>query len=230
MCLLFKFFIFGIIFIQTASAQTVSSYLPAKIAPKEKYLFYLHGAVVTLYGNNAVNDAAPEWGPYEYANILDSLKQYGFNIISENRKKEIPDSFYTEQLRLQVDSLLAARVPVKNITVVGASSGWDIALRASAKIKNPKLKFVLMGGCWPNTYKDYSGIKLYGRFLSIIEKSDPHGSCTAIFTNRENIKEFRELVLNTGLSHGFFYKAREAWVAPVVAWANGRKYQIPSKH
>ena len=67
------------------SGQSISSFLPKKLTPSGKYLFYLHGGVVTVLGNNAINQSVPEWGPYEYLNILDSLRIRGFNIISENR-------------------------------------------------------------------------------------------------------------------------------------------------
>ena len=63
-------------------AQSVSSALPAKLSPADRYLFYLHGGVVTVLGNNAINQSVPEWGPYEYLNILDSLRKRGFYIIS----------------------------------------------------------------------------------------------------------------------------------------------------
>lgn len=39
----------------TAVAQTVSSSLPKNISTSDKYLFYLHGGVVTVLGNNAIN-------------------------------------------------------------------------------------------------------------------------------------------------------------------------------
>lgn len=64
-------------------AQVVSSFLPKPIASTEKYIFYLHGAVVTALGDNAINKPAPEWGPYQYSHILDSLRSLGYNVISE---------------------------------------------------------------------------------------------------------------------------------------------------
>lgn len=74
--------------------QSVSANLPSTLKRSEKFLFYLHGGVVTVLGNNAINQSVPEWGPYEYLNILDSLRKRGFNVISENRKEPVPDSFY----------------------------------------------------------------------------------------------------------------------------------------
>ena len=199
-------------------AQSISPSLPQKIERSEKYLFYLHGAVVTVLGNNAINQSMPEWGPYEYLNILDSLQSHGFNIISENRKEAVPDSFYTNKISNQIDTLFKAGVKPENILIIGASAGSAISINVSAKLKNNKMKYVIMGGCWPDTYKDYLSIDLYGYFLSIIEKSDPHGTCSKIFEKRKKVKNYKEITLNTGLSHSFIYKGYKEWIDPIVKW------------
>lgn len=201
-----------------AFGQTVSTFIPKQIKKSGKYLFYLHGQIVTELGNNAVNQSVPEWGPYEYVNILDSLKKRGFNVISEARKKGVENSVYTDKISTQIDSLLKAGVKTQNIIVVGASAGWDIALKVSSKLKNKSLSFVIMGGCWPVTYKDYRPIELFGSFLSIIETTDPHGTCNKIFEGRKTLSSYKEIKLNTGLSHGFIYKGHKEWINPIVAW------------
>jgi hypothetical protein len=198
--------------------QAVSSPGPATIVDSQLYLFYLHGALITEMGNNATNRGAPEWGPYEYLNILDSLKTHGYNVISEIRKREVDNQFYVDKIARQIDSLLRKGVGADQIIVVGASSGWDITLRVSSKMQNEDLNFVIMGGCWPESYKDYRTIELYGNFLSIIEKTDPHKTCGMIFTKRKRIKGYKEIELNTGLSHGFFYKGRKDWIEPISEW------------
>ena len=68
--------------------------LPKTIDKKGRYLFYLHGGVVTVLGDNAINNGAPEWGPYEYSNILDSLRLRDFYVVSERRFPEVKDSSY----------------------------------------------------------------------------------------------------------------------------------------
>jgi hypothetical protein len=198
--------------------QTVGKWLPEQINKKASYIFYLHGGVVTRFGDNAINSSAPEWGPYQYLKILDSLRSLGFHVISENRKLGINDSVYVGRLARQVDTLLRAKIPPRNILVLGASAGWDIGVRAAPLIKNKNMNFVLMGGCWPNTYKDFTKIRLIGNFLSVIEESDPHKTCSAIFQDRNEITSFKEVKLNTGLSHGFFYKPRKVWIDPVLEW------------
>jgi hypothetical protein len=202
----------------SATGQSISSFLPQKIVRSEKYLFYLHGGVVTVLGNNAINQSVPEWGPYEYLNILDSLRSRGFNIISENRKETIADSFYVNKISNQIDTLFKSGVKPGNILVAGASAGSVITINVSANLKNNEMKYVIMGGCWPGTYKDYQHIELYGHFLSIIEASDPHGTCSKIFEKRKQVKSYKEITLTTGLSHGFIYKGYKEWIDPIANW------------
>lgn len=58
----------------TAAGQIIGTGIPTEIKKTDKYLFYLHGHLVTVLGDNAVQQSYPEWGPYEYSNILDSLR------------------------------------------------------------------------------------------------------------------------------------------------------------
>ena len=139
-------------------------------------------------------------------------------IISENRKGGIEDSLYVDKMSKQIDTLFKAGVKPKNILIVGASAGSAIAINLSAKLKNNKMKYVIIGGCWPDTYKDYLHIELYGHFLSIIESSDPHGTCSKIFEGRKQIKSYKELILTMGLSHGFIYKGYKEWIDPIMKW------------
>jgi len=205
--------------LQTAVvAQNIRHDLPTRIDPAAYYLFYLHGAVVTVKGDNAISDPVPQFGPYQYSRILDTLRAHVLYVISERRLQGVDDSVYTNKIALQVDTLLKARVPVRNIILVGASAGSNIVLRVSARLKNPQMKYVIMGGCWPETYKDYSDIQITGRFLSIIESSDPRGTCAQMFQNRTQVKDFHEIKLETGLDHGFIYKPYAAWIDPLVQW------------
>jgi hypothetical protein len=136
-----------LLFSTTALGQTIGTHLPSPINKSEKFLFYLHGGVVTVLGNNAINQSVPEWGPYEYLNILDSLRSRGFNVISERRFEGVNDSVYANKMVSQIDSLFKAGVKPKNILVVGASAGWNITLQVSDKLKDKNMKYVIMGGC-----------------------------------------------------------------------------------
>ncbi|MDN5287927.1 MAG: hypothetical protein JWR38_4201 [Mucilaginibacter sp.] len=198
--------------------QTISSALPAIVNPNGNFLFYLHGGVVTDEGNNGMTKAMPQWGRYEYLNILDSLRNRGFTVVSERRRPGVDDSLYVNKIVRQVDSLLQNGVPINHVMIVGASSGAAITLNVASALKTKRMKYIIMGACWPDTYKSYLGLTLEGRFLSIIEKSDPHGTCSAIFNSRPKVSRFQEIVLNTGLSHGFLFKGYKDWLDPVTKW------------
>lgn len=205
--------------LQVAStAQNIQHDLPTKINAAGYYMFYLHGGVVTVKGDNAINDPVPEYGPYQYSRILDTLRGHGFYVISERRLPGIDDSVYAQKITQQVDTLLKAKVPVSNIILVGASAGSNIVLLVSDKVKNPDIKYVIMGGCSPDIYKYYLNLTIGGRFLSIIEASDSRGTCSKIFENRKQLKDFQEIKLETGLNHGFIYKPHAAWIDPIMQW------------
>ena len=75
---------------------------------------------------------------------------------------------------------------------------------------------MIIGGFWPETYKDYLSIELCGNFLSIIESSDPHGTCEKIFADRKYLESKNEVVLNTVPNHGFIYKEYREWLDPLL--------------
>lgn len=208
--------------VHASRAQTVSASLPKNIDKNAHYLFYLHGGVVTALGDNGISRGAPEWGPYEYSNILASLRERGFYVVSERRFEDVKDSLYAAKICTQIKTLFQAGVPVQNILVVSASAGWTISYRVSERLRNDSLHFVKMGGCWPDDYKEVEKSELYGKFLSIIEKSDPHGSCNTLFQMKKTITDYKEIVLNTGLSHGFFFKARNEWIEPLLKWFDNK--------
>jgi len=35
------------------------------------------------------------------------------------------------------------------------------------------------------------------------------------------VSNFKEIELNTGMGHGFFFKPLKEWIKPAVKWANG---------
>ena len=56
--------------------------------------FYLHGDVETVKGDNTINDPVPQYRPYQYSRILDTLRAYGFNVISERRLVDVDGALY----------------------------------------------------------------------------------------------------------------------------------------
>jgi len=92
-------------------------------------------------------------------------------------------------------------------------------------MRNPELKFVFVG----SSFKDDSlskdaDLRLYGKILSINESSDK-GS-VALSSQKRFIKSklnsFKEIELNTGLVHGFLFKALDDWIMPAKKWAAGK--------
>jgi hypothetical protein len=68
-----------------------------------------------------------------------------------------------------------------------------------------------------------------GRLLAIREASDESsGQCPAWKNDRElySMLFAREIVLDTGLSHGFLYRPLPEWVGPVVEWAGARQQDV----
>ena len=209
-----------ILTLQSSYSQTISSSLPPQIDHNGKWLFYLHGAIVQDQGINAVSK---DFGPYKYLNILDSLKSRGFNVISEARPKDTRPEDWANKVSKQIDSLIDAKLPPQNITVVGASAGAAITMEVALRLKNSKINYVIMGMCWPDTYKEYEGQELCGNFLSIYESSDPHGRCNRIFEQKKCGGSFKEIEINTGKSHGFLYQPYKEWVDPLIKWIKDKK-------
>lgn len=199
-------------------SQTIHTSLPTKINSANKYLFYLHGRFVEEEGPHAVSK---EYGVYEYYAILDTLKNYGFTIISEVRPKNTDVNAYAVKTAAQIDTLLKAGVPSQHIYVVGASKGAFIALFTSIETRNDKINFVLMGMCNKddNVQLANAGILPCGNFFSIYEASDPYGGSCQLWNEYECVSGFQEVKLNMKNKHGFLYKPYPEWVKPMMAWA-----------
>lgn len=215
-----KFFILILwVFVaQFVVGQYIYPSVPKRIDSSKKFLFYLHGRIVEEQG---VHAKSPQYGDYEYLGILDTLKSYGFEVISEVRPKDTDINLYAEKLAKQVDTLLKVGIPAEHITFLGASKGAAITIAASSKIKNEKMNFAIMGICGDDDFDDYysRGFRLCGHILSIYEVSDVLGqSCERFFKAGYCVKSSKELKITTGKQHGFLYKPYAAWVQPFIAW------------
>lgn len=198
-------------------AFAMSTCIPRKADAPKKYLFYLPGGIVLAQGMHAVS---PDFGPYEYLGILDTLRSYGYEVISEVGPNGTEEAMFADKVSKQIDSLLTLGVAPVKITVVGASLGAYITIDIAIRLKNSKINYAIMGMCWPNTYKDYAAKDLCGNFLSIYESSDPHGSCLRLFDDKNCKPTVLEIRLDMKNSHGFIYKPYKEWVRPLVAWMN----------
>lgn len=184
-----------------------------------RYLIYLHGKIVEAAGRRPTD---PAFGVYEYDAILDSLRHAGFVVLSDQRPPQTDSDSFATHVAEQVDSLLRLGVAPQAITVIGFSKGGWIAILASSRLHNPAISFVFMGACgsWAFQRPD---LHVSGRLLSLYETSDSLGvSCAPLFGQRSPGTRVREIGLSLGLGHGSFFQPRSAWLAPAVAWADGR--------
>jgi hypothetical protein len=180
----------------------------------ERHLIYLHGRIVQDQQNRRPQHA--QHGYYELDQIAEAFRKRGFTVSAELRPKEITVDEAANAVVRQVRTLLDSGVAPEHITVVGASMGASIAMRASARLAHPDVRFVALAPCFSQAaeaiFKE-SGAYPSRRMFVVREESDvPSATCPK--TDRA-----RELVLHTGLAHGFIYRPLPAWVEPVAAWA-----------
>lgn len=175
-------------------------------------VIYLHGRIIEEQGPTAVS---PEFGPYRYDAILDSLRAGGFQVLSDLRPRGTDPAQYAERVAGQVDSLLNASVVPARIAVIGFSKGGGIAILTAARLRRTDVTFVFMAACTEGNAE----LAIAGRVLSVFEHSDSLGrSCGALFARALPGTVSAERQINTGLKHGAFYQPRPAWLEPVRAW------------
>jgi hypothetical protein len=211
------------------TAQEMSSALadqykfPPQIDPTKRYMFYVHGKILEDQGLPAIS---PEYGEYQYEEILETLESYGFVIISEQRPKDADGWEYAQRGASQVGELLTAGVPPGSITVVGASKGASIATGVSYLVGNPDVNYVLLGSCHPILIEQWKqqGVTLSGNVLAIRDVADDEysGSCGELFdlSQDKGISRRDEIVLHVGTGHGILYRPLPEWVLPTIHWAN----------
>jgi hypothetical protein len=183
--------------------------------PPERHIIYLHGRIVQA--QQSVRPRHAEFGYYELEKIRETFRTRGFVVHSVVRPKESSVDDGANQVVRQVKQLLASGVTADRITVVGASMGASIAFQASSRLANPELRFAVLGACLEANLKAMKseGTRPVGKFLAVREASDEMSTpCDAPSTGRE-------IVVNTGLGHGFIYRPLVEWVEPVLEFAGG---------
>jgi hypothetical protein len=188
---------------------------PAESDPGATYVFYLHGQFIEDYGRRATH---PEFGVYEYDEILRRLAEDGRIVVSEARAKDTDPKVYSDKVAGQIEALLAAGVPGRQITVIGVSKGSVIAMLVSTQIRSPEVGYVILANC-NDWVTEHFLIDLHGQVLSIYEATDSvGGTCGPIFAQSKQIGTHREIRLETGLRHGFLYRPMKEWLEPAIAW------------
>jgi len=195
-------------------------------AAEPRHLIYLHGRIVQE--EQDPRPRHPQFGYYELEAILGAFRDRGFVVIGEIRPKSASVSASADKVAEQVRRLLESSVPADRVTVVGGSMGASIAFLASVRLQNPDLRFAVLGACLSENVRILlaeEGKAPSGQLLSIREASDDTGGPCPSWNDDPNSRlrlRAREIVLNTGLGHGFLYRPLPEWVDPVVEWASGR--------
>ncbi|MDN3491828.1 alpha/beta hydrolase [Winogradskyella bathintestinalis] len=186
----------------------------------QRYIFFLHNRFIETH---ALDELHPQYGKTEYLEIICAFENYGFNVFSEIRKGNVDVRDYAASLVTEIDSLISTGVNPKAITIIGTSKGGYIAQYVSTFANNPNLNFVFIASFRNEDLHNISEINYCGNILNIFEKTDPFGVSAIERRNRStcNIKNFKEIELDTKLGHGFLFRPLDEWIAPSVTWANG---------
>ena len=186
---------------------------------EDRHVFYLHGRIIELHGRRPEH---PQFGIYEYDEILAALGAEGARVVSEVRPEDTDAREYARRIAGEVEQLIASGVSPERITVVGFSKGGAIALGVSALVAHEEVRYVFLAACSPGAQAWLEG-ELRGRALSIREASDPLGpSCAPLFERSTDGLATAEITLETGLGHGAFYLPRDEWLHPTLDWIAGR--------
>jgi hypothetical protein len=190
--------------------------VPPEIDLDARYLIYLHGAIIE---NEGVRPTHPEYGVYEYREILENFVERGFVVISEARAPGTDGMLYASTVVDQVQALLDAGLAPNHVTVVGFSKGGGIAVAASSMLAHDDVNFVFIAACAP-WLDDHPEIVGRGRLLALREVSDAlAGSCGGFFERSPSRHEHQEILLDLGGGHGAFYRPDAQWIDPIVEWA-----------
>ncbi len=163
-----------------------------------RHLIYLHGRIVQE--RQSARPEHPQFGHYELEQILSAFRDRGF---------------------------VARGVAADHITVVGASMGAGIALVASARLRNHDVRFCILGACLSSNVEQMladGGKGPVGHVLVVRESSDQFTKdCTDWKPDPRKTPSLvaREIVVATGLDHGYIYRPLPEWVNPVGEWAMG---------
>lgn len=198
-----------------ASAEVLNA-PPAAPDASKRYVFYLHGGVVTGSDGRPVTK---EFGPYEYRAILKRFADDGFVVISEIRSNDDDPAQYAKRVAGWISRMKGSGVPSDHISIVGASMGGVIAVHVSALLDDRELSFVILAGLYDE--EPERSLVLHGRLLSIYDESDDHRIVPEAYFRHSALSASRSMVTKTGLGHGLIYTARPSWYDAALSWISG---------
>ena len=190
---------------------------PNKPNLSAKYLFYMHGRYVEIHGSD--ND-------YKYTEILKTLAKKGLVVIGEER----PDtSFrsYSQKITQQVNDLISAGVPAKNITVAGHSKGGFLSMIISSRVVNTAIKYAILASCgiegsdFRRPYMRFLNDRaeaMQGKFLVAWDGYDDITRDCDLAMEKAGVT-YRNLEFKTGEGHHLFYEPKPVWIEPLTKFA-----------
>jgi hypothetical protein len=192
-------------------------------APKvdAKYVFYLHGSGTEKYGVMKSDE--------DYRNIIKTLQDRGFTVISEVRSSDTKPNEYGRKVADQVKTLITRGVPPQNIAVIGYSKGGLITLWAAGAGNHSQVNYVVLAGCFKKGNEFYARYAanlaptMKGRMLSMYDAADREfGTCQDFFTAAGDKVTGKEITFETGYGHDLFKKPLDQWMNPLTDWVNGK--------
>jgi len=186
----------------------------------DRFIFFLHNRFIE---EHELNELHPEYGRTEYNEIIAEFEKSDLKVISEKRNGNVNAREYAVGIINQIDSLIKTGIEPQKITVVGTSQGGYIAQYVSTLANNSDLNFVFIASFRNEDIQNIPEINYCGNILTIYEKSDSFGGSALERKTTSNceIKNFKEIELNTGMGHGFLFKPLKEWIEPTIKWANG---------
>lgn len=200
-------------------AKEVLSHIPENYSAADKFVFYSHGYIVEGDNPRPV-ETKHGWGLYDFPNIKQALANPSYTLIATHRKKNTDPFVYAKALSENIRTLVKHGVKPSHITVVGFSRGAFITGLTSNYLADVGVNTVLLAGCGRLSSSKHANIQVYGHVLSVYEKSDGAQSCVKLKAKSMSLTSFEEVGINTGLSHGAFYRPNDAWLIPVKNWLN----------
>lgn len=177
-------------------------------------VIYLHNA---WYETHKDGTPHPKFGTYHLGDIHAALKGEGALLAPSRAADADPVEAANQVVKLIRSEIAGGRSP-SQIKVVGASKGGVIAMIASTQLEDPDIRWVIIAGCSKGALEAYSP-KLTGRVLSIYETSDTvAGACPKDSDLTLSTTKFEEIKTETGLDHGFLFRADPIWVEPARNW------------
>lgn len=205
-------------------AQNIHASVPDSIAAEKFYMFYIHDDIVNARN---VTPSHPEFGRYEYEEIVNRLATEGYTVISYPREQGAHPYLYAEETVEDIRRLLRAGVPPRHVSVVGAGRGGAIAVLILRELQEPDINVVLLNTCTDAFTQFWIGNDelIAGTVLSIYHPGDgKKSSCGEYFRHcgSERIPLRREIELGEQSSPGFYFQPGIDWVLPTVLWASGK--------